>query len=742
MAVPHLHIVAHAIALALAVPAAPAAPAAQAPPSPAGDAPVRVVMLASPVHLDGHLDEPAWATADSLPGFTQRDPASGAPPTERTTVLVARDAEAFYVGVRCWDRQPAAIRDVQLRWDADFDGDDYVSLVIDGFQQAREGFVFSTNPRGAQWDAQLTSEDEDESWNGVWYVATSRDDQGWTAEFRIPFRVLRYTPGPAVTWGFNVRRMIRRLNEEDLWRSWGPSQGLFQLQNAGTLELGPLRGNRRLELRPYALGMLEPASYEETGALEDAASSEGKAGLDTKLALTPTLTADVTVNTDFAQVEVDDEVINLTRFPTYFPEKRAFFLESNGLFAFGGSSSAMLFYSRRIGLIDGQPVPILAGGRVYGRLGPWSIGVLDARTGDPENANDAVVRLKHDLFERSAVGVIATQRAGPGVDGSEQSAGIDGNFPLVVGDQNVVPSFWVAATKQSGVPGTPMAWRAVLDYPNDRWDNVATLTRIAADFDPALGFVNRAGILQTTGHFAFTPRPGRFGIRKLDFVAPGWDIYAAEHGSLSDTRDWQTAAFEVQPFGAEMESGDYMELMLQRDFDAPAGDFDIFGPVTVPAGRYWWDRARVFVMTSERRPWSLEVEGSTGGFYSGHSTQAELGGTLRAGGHLIVSVNLQGTDAHLPEGSFTAIEAAGRIEYAFSTRCDLMALVQHENEDHRLGVNARFHWSPRIGNDFYLVWNAGYTTLPESPNRFPSAAAMHHPTSGAVIAKYVHLFAL
>ncbi|MFL5537373.1 MAG: DUF5916 domain-containing protein [Longimicrobiaceae bacterium] len=705
--------------------------------------PVTARTAAGPIRLDGRLDEADWAAADSLDGFRQREPAEGAPASEATVVRVLRGADALYVGVRAYDRDAAAVRATQLRRDADLTVDDNVTLIIDSYHDRRGAFLFRTNPNGAMWDAQLTGfEDVNEDWNGIWEVAAARDSAGWTAEFRIPWRTLRFRPGAAAI-GFNVRRFIRRRNEETLWQSWGRTQGLTNLLYAGEIAgvAGVSRG-RGVELSPYALArVLEPAHDAAGGRLAGAAA-DAKAGLDAKVAVSPTLTADLTVNTDFAPVEADQQVINLTRFPVFFPEKRTFFLESSGLFDFGSSGRAQLFYSRRIGLREGRPVPIVAGARAYGKIGPWAVGVLDARTGGSDQANDAVVRVRHDLFARSSVGAIATLRSGPGVDGAERAAGFDVQLPLVVGGRNVEPSFWIAATRTPAQPGTPLAWRVATDYPNDLFDNFVSLYRVDPGFSPALGFVRRTGIWESTGHFDFMPRPGVLGVRQLDLKPiPSWDVIADHDGSLLRSRDWQTAEFEWRLLGGDLQSGGRFEINVQRLMDAPRESFELFRDVAVAPGRYWWTRGELQYGTSPGRPLSVEAATSWGGFYGGADREVSLAGTWRGGGHLIVAGELTRSAVRLPAGRFTAVQASGRVEYAFNTRTDLLAFVQHNNEDQRVDLNLRFHWTPRIGDDVYVVWNSGYTTDPDSDVRFPRFRGLGRPLNGALVVKAVRRFA-
>ena len=720
---------------------APGVPADAAQPGPGL---VAARAAAGPIRLDGRLDEADWAAADSLGGFRQREPAEGAAASERTVVRVLRGADALYVGVRAYDRDAAAVRATQLRRDADLEVDDNVTLIIDSYHDRRGAFLFRTNPNGAMWDAQLTGfEDVNEDWNGIWEVAASRDSAGWTAELRIPWRTLRFRPGGTAI-GFNARRVVRRRNEETLWRSWGRTQGLANLLHAGEIVgLGGVSRGRGVELSPYVLARaLEPA-HDAAGGRVAGASADAKAGLDAKVAVSPTLTADLTVNTDFAQVEADQQVINLTRFPVFFPEKRTFFLESSGLFDFGSAGRAQLFYSRRIGLREGEPEPILAGARAYGKIGPWAVGVLDARTGGGDQANDAVVRVRHDLFARSSVGAIATLRSGPGVEGAERAAGFDVQLPLVVGGRNLEPSFWIAGTQTPAEPGTPLAWRVATDYPNDLFDNFVSLYRVDPGFSPALGFVRRTGIWESTGHIDFMPRPGVLGIRQLDLKAPvpSWDVIADHDGSLLRSRDWQTAEFEWRLLGGALESGGSFEINVQRLMDAPRDSFELFRGVPVAPGRYWWTRGELQYGTSPGRPLSVEAETSWGGFYGGTNREVSLAGTWRGGGHLIVAGELTRSAVRLPAGRFTAVQASGRVEYAFDTRTSLLAFVQHNNEDQRVDLNLRFHWTPRIGDDVYVVWNSGYTTDPDSDVRFPRLRGLGRPLNGALVVKAVRRFA-
>src|SRR5256712_527658 len=597
---------------------------------------------------------------------------------------------------------------------------------------------------GPMWDAQLVGIDNlNQDWNGIWDVVVTRDSASWTAEFRIPFRTLRFHRVGDLRFGFNVRRFIRRKNEQDLWRSWGRAEGLYQLLNEGALtELGALNRVRDVEAYPYVLTRATAAEHDSAGGRIGDGFFGGKAGLDVKVPVTPTVTADLTASTDFAQVEVDQQVINLTRFPFFFPEKREFFLESSGLFDFGTPGRVQVLYSRRIGLdTSGAPVQIVAGARLHGRLGAWKLGVLDAQPGGADRANDAVLRVQHDLFARSYIGAIGSLRT-VSSGGAQAAGGFDVDLPLVVHGQNVEPKFWIAGSRTPGVSGVPLAWRISTDNPNDLFDNFVSLYRIDPGFTPALGFVRRTGIWETTGHTNFMPRPHALGIRQLDFkFIPEWDIITNSTGSLGRSGDWQTAWFEWRFLGGDGENGDRFEVNFQRFLDAPTDTFDIFRQVKIPRGRYWWSRYELQYFMSPGRPLSFSAFVNWGTFYGGRSADMELQGTWRGGGHVIVSADLSRTAARLPAGGFTALLASGRIEYDFNTRASFLGFVQYNNDAQRADFNLRFHWIPQIRDDLFLVWKSGDPTTPAATYPFPAVRSLARPLNGAFVVKIVHRIA-
>ncbi len=695
----------------------------------------------APKTFDGRMDDAIWAIADSITDFRQRDPVEGAPATERTVVKVLYDRDALIVGVRAYDRDPARISAAQLRRDADLSSDDNVTILIDSFHDHRNAFLFRTNPNGAMWDAQKVGwQDVSPDWNGIWDVRAARDQHGWTAVFRIPFQTLRFRSGKLAVFGFNVRRFIRRRNEEDLWRAWRRTQGFDQLLPEGHLVgLEGVSRGRDLEFFPYVRADARQGISDSLGTRSVGPGMDGKVGIDGKLAVTPTLTADLSLNTDFAQAEIDSQVINLTRLPTFFPEKREFFLESSGIFAFGADQQAQLFYSRAIGLTDsGVVVPMYGGARLHGRAGPWTIGLLDTRTGGAAEANEAVARVKHDVWDRSYVGAMMTSVTGPSLHGAELAGGVDGEFPLLIGSQNIVPSFWAAGTRVPQTVGTRAAWRAAVDFPNDLFDSFISIERVDSGFTPALGFVDRTGMWYARGHIDFMPRTTLLGLRQLDLQLPAWRVYANENAFVTNGNAWQTAWIEWRPLGGTFENGDRFEINIQRRMDAPTDTFTIVRGVNIAPGRYWWSRTELQYTTSFERPISFFGLVSFGHFYDGKSTETDVDVAWRSGGHVIVGAGGSRTEAWISAGHFVALQATTRLQFAITTRADLLGFVQADNVLHRLDTNLRFHWIPVIGDDVYLVWNSGYSIDPLARYEFPSARAINRPLTGTVTVKFVH----
>ncbi len=772
-----------AAALAAAPAAAPAAAQPTRPPDPRPDslpAPA-VAFTRAALRLDGALDEAAWAAADSVVDFTQRDPQQGAAVSERTVVRFVGTADGLWVGVWAYDRDPGGIRRAQLRRDADFGTDDSFTLMLSPTADKRTAFLFSVNPNGALQDAEvLNFEQESREWDGIWDARARVTPAGWQVEMLVPWQTLRYRaagdPG-ADRWDVNMRRFIRRKNETALWRAWRRGEGIRFLERAGTLRgfaaagatlPGGLPRRAVAELRPYATATARLADrrYAADGTFRTTSGAAllGDAGLDAKLAPSPTLTLDLTANADFAQAEVDRQVVNLTRFSLFFPEQRPFFTEGAGIFEFGRRQETQLFYSRRIGLVAGRPVPLYAGARLTGRLGAQQVGVIatrtggDALTGAPPTT-DLVARVKRDILGRGYVGAMLTARDGAGTPGAAPAGGVDVSLPYIIRDQNLVVLASVAADGGRAA-GDPTYARLVIDYPNDQVDFVARFDRVGAGFVPALGFVQQSGVVRYAGSTAITPRPEvlgplgaplrSLGVRKLLFNLLSWNAVYGLGGS--GRRGLGNGSLSVTPLGAEFESGDEFELSLFRGYDAPDESFELFPGADVPAGRYRWDRAELDVTTSAARPIVAEFTTSVGQFYAGRSWEAEGALRARLEPHLLASVEYGRTSIRLAGADtgrgappppvldderrlrFAAQFARARVDVAASPRLNTTLFAQWDNESGRVALNARVRWTTSPGSDAYLVWNSAWPSDLDGGLR---AVPWRRPSAGALVAKYV-----
>src|SRR5688572_14129442 len=566
---------------------------------------VRAVRVDQPPRIDGVLDESIYQALTPITGFIQQDPHEGQPATEPTFVWILYDARNIYIGVRCRDSQPHRIMANDMRRDgSNVSQNDNISVIIDTFHDRRNGYEFLMNAIGGAWDTQVTDErDPDRNWNTVWTPRSRRGADGWTAEMAIAFRSLRYRGSGPQVWGINIRRNVRWKNElsylSPVPRQYG-ARGILRLSQAATLlglEAPPAALN--LEIKPYAVGTVK-ADRTVDPLFEN--RFERNAGFDAKYGITQSLAADFTYRTDFAQVEDDDQQVNLTRFNLLFPEKRDFFLEGQGIFAFGGASTTpptggaasapvntpVLFFSRRIGLSGTRAVPIEAGARMTGKAGRYSIGLLDIQTGDSVEASEpptnfAVVRLKRDILRRSYVGFIGTHRtptstipdAARPSPADNTASGVDANLAFF---QSVNIVGYYAATSTDGVDGDDRSYRARFDYDADRLGVQIESLGVGSNFKPEIGFLRRSGFVEHLGQVRVSRRPRSLAaVRRINYEG------ALDYITDDDRRlENRQARVGVR---TEMQSGDSWNVGYNRDFEFIASPFDIAG-TPVPAGAY------------------------------------------------------------------------------------------------------------------------------------------------------------
>jgi hypothetical protein len=660
------------------------------------------------IRVDGVLDEGEWLRSTPIGPLLQRDPVEGSAASEATEVRVAFDRDNLYFGITCGDGTPSGIVATQLGRDANLDVDDWVMVVLDPFYDQRNGFLFSVNPVGARADGQISNNAPEPSleWDGIWDARVRITPEGWVAEIAIPFKTLRFKPGQA-TWGLNVERQIKRRQEHDRWASARNDIWVTNLAAAGRLSgLEGAQQGRGLDIRPYVSGG------------EQNSDGTAKAGLDVVKSLTPNLTASLTVNTDFAETEVDARQVNLTRFPLFFPEKRTFFLEGAGVYDVAGLSGArgegpppdlLPFHSRTIGLYRGQEIPILAGGKLYGRQSGFNVGALDVLTrgtsvsgGELASQNLLALRLSRNLFEQSWIGVIAT-RGDPSGAGDNTLLGVDARLATsrFRGGQNLSLDLFALRTDDTASARTAYAYGLRVEYPNDLWNASLGFKEIGEGLRPALGFVPRTGIRKVDGGVAFQPRPGRFGVRQVSLGARPQLV--TNLAGRTESWDVFTSLPEIQ-----LESGEHLAFNWVPAHERLEEPFEIQPGVVVPPGSYSWSRYQAEVSSATKRAWVVEAALWWGGFYGGSLRQVEAELTLKPSTHVALALQMERNDARLPQGDFVAQVFSARLDYNASPNITWSNLVQYDSDSRILGFQSRFRWILRPGNDLFLVVSRGW----------------------------------
>jgi hypothetical protein len=715
-----------------------------------GRATVRAVRLREALRVDGALDEPHYADTKPMSGFIQIEPMYDVAATEQTDLWVSFDDDNLYVSARMWDEDLDRLIATEMRRDSDtmFQGNDVISFIFDTFYDRRNGLLFTVNPIGGRSDTQVTGERQfNRDWNPVWEVKTGRFDRGWTVEIAIPFKSLRYQPGRGQVWGFNAMRTKRSKNEMSVLTRvpLGRNQAaLTQTSFAATLvglEAPPPSPN--LDIKPYATSSLTTNRTATPAVVND---PHGEVGLDVKYGLTQGLSADVTVNTDFAQVEADEQQVNLTRFSLFFPEKREFFLENQGTFSFGGvqlggnfgggqntSVAPILFYSRRIGLNQGREVPLEAGGRITGRAGRYSLGVLNAQTGDESESlpsparatNFSVIRLRRDILRRSAIGLIATGRsvAANGV-GRNLAYGVDGTFLFY--ENLTINTYW-ARTRTDGREGDDTSYRTELNHNGDRFGLQLERLVVGEDFNPELGFLRRGNFRRSFAQARFSPRPRRMpAVRRFRYQAGL--TYVEDGAGTLETRE-QDAEFVI-----EFQSGDQFSASFTDSYEFLPAPFPISSSVTLPVGGYNFQTGQVALNLGRQRKVGANLSVEHGTFYNGRRTSVTVSqGRLSLTSSLAVEPTYSLNRVDLLQGDFTNHLMGSRVTYTMSPLMFVSALVQYNSAINAVSTNARLRWEYQPGSELFIVYNEERNTLARS---FPSTSTR------ALIVKINRLFRL
>jgi hypothetical protein len=689
---------------------------------------IRATRLAEPLSVDGRLDEEVYRALPAIGHFIQTVPDEGESASEKTDAWVMYDDDFMYVSGRCWDTAPPDNWTAnEMRRDTNqLRQNDMFGVLFDTFHDGRNGFNFYTNPLGARADQAITDEgNPNVDWNPVWNVRTGRFEGGWTVEMAIPFKSLRYRSGLSQTWGIQLRRAIRRKNEwthlTPIPASTGGVQGIFRVSLAATLVgLDLPSASKNVEIKPY--GIARSTTDRPTGVSNH---PEKEFGVDAKYGLTANLTADVTVNTDFAQVEVDEQQVNLTRFQLSFPEKREFFLEGRGIFDFGrsgntggGGSAPTLFYSRRIGLNRNRVIPIDAGGRVTGKVGKFGLGVMNIQT-DTEDVsatpatNFTVVRVKRDILRRSSIGALFTNRSESTIGhGSNQAYGIDGAFSFF---QNVNMGAYYARTETPGLEGDADSYQGRFDYNADRYGVRAEYLKVGDNFNPEVGLVRRDDFKRSFGSLRFSPRPRAIrAVRKFTWEA-SLDYLENGAGQL-ETRTLSGR------FNTEFQTSDQFSVETSNNHELLVRPFTIATGVTIPTGVYDFSDAQVSYSFGQQRRASGTVSLTYGHFYDGTiATFGYSGGRVSVTDQLSVEPSLSINRVELPHGDFTTRLVRARTDYAFSPRMFASGLLQYNTSDNTFSSNLRFRWEYWPGSELFLVYTDERDTVgtgfPDLKNR-------------------------
>ena len=708
-----------------------------------GRATIRAIKLTQGIRLDGQLDEQVYHTVPAITGFVQQVPDEGAPATEKTEAWVMFDERNIYVASRVWDSAPPSewVANEMRRDTAQLRQNDAFVVVFDTFYDRRNGVGFLTNPLGGIFDFAITNEGNPNiDWNPVWDVRTGRFEGGWTVEMEIPFKSLRYRPGPAQVWGLQLRRGVPRKNElmyiTPIPISVGRA-GIFRVSDAATLVgLEVPAGSKNLEIKPYGIGGLTT----DVNALPPMSNAgNGDFGVDVKYGVTQNLTTDFTYNTDFAQVEVDEQQVNLTRFSLFFPEKREFFLEGRGIFDFarggvsggfggalrrggsgggffGGGNAPTLFYSRQIGLQSGTVVPIIGGGRVTGKVGAFDVGLLNVQTDDEvisgaEMTNFTVARVKRDILRRSSVGAIFTNRSVSLVgDGSSQTYGADAAFSLY---ENVSLVGYLARTETPGLVGRDTSYQGRFNYGGDRYGFQAEHLVVEDNFIPEAGFLRRDNFRRTYTSGRFSPRPRSLDAIRRFSVEGSFDYIETADTGIVETRQTQLG------FSTEFENSDRVGISVADNYELLVSPFTPGPGVTLPVGGYGFRDVEATYSLGVQHRLNGTVTIRVGEYFSGDIRSVGFSrGRVELTQQFSLEPSISFNWIDTPQGSFRTDLVVSRVTYTFTPRMFFSSLIQYNSSSDTISNNLRLRWEYSPGSELFVVYTEDRDTDPLRPDRF------------------------
>ena len=665
--------------------------------------------------LDGQvLDDAAWTEVQPASGFWQVRPTEGHPASQRTSVFIGFTDDALYVGVICYDDNPEGIIVADSRRDSSLRDTDSFQIIFDSFQDRQNGFVFGTNPAGIEYDGQVTKESEggftaggggfNRNWDTSWTVKASISDIGWSAEMEIPFKSLRYGPEEIQTWGVNFQRNIARNKEIVFWSPLSRQHNLYRISDAGTIDGLELPRQRNLKVTPYILGQASRG-----GELPDGTVYNNEVGVDAKYSITPSLTLDLTYNTDFAQVEVDEQQVDLNRFSLFFPEKRAFFLENAGQFAVGNSDEVELFFSRRIGISDsGEPIPIAGGIRLSGKVGAaTNVGLLYMRTDEVAGVTPGneytVARVNQELQNRSSMGALFVSRKGDGSllpSGSSdqnQTYALDGRWGI--GD-HIDLSAWAAKTDTPGLTGKDDAYALGANYSSAEWSGSLAYRQVGGDFNPEVGFLDRNDYRKYEGFILRRIRPddlwGLHELRPHISYRGYWNLSGfQETGFLHIDNHWEYKS------GVEFHTG------VNFTHEGVTEPFEIVDGVVIEPGTYKNQEVQLVYDSDESTPFGFDLRLHAGGFFSGDKTTLRPTLRYRIGETFNSELSWSYNDIALPltGGDFRVNVGQLNLSYSFTPKMMLQALIQYDDRNDVIATNIRFAWLQSANAGLFVVYN-------------------------------------
>ena len=665
--------------------------------------------------IDGKLNDSVWAKAVPFKGLRMVEPSTGSDPTEKTEIRVIYDRTSMYIGIRCYDSEPRKIAANSMQHDnSEEKNEDQISVLLDPFQDKRSGYLFIVNPKGARSEGYATGEHYTLAWDGIWDASSRIDGEGWTTEVCIPFKTISFNPR-LTTWGINLERYIARKQEVIRFSGINLNSFFSNPRDAGLLVgIDNIKQGLGITFRPYALG----GGYHNADS--NSVNGQKNAGFDIYKNITPKLVAAITYHTDFAETEVDERQLNLTRFPLFYPEKRTFFLEGSAIFDFAGSnpSSFIPFFSRRIGLIDGIPVPIQWGAKTFGKVGNTNISALDVqsqRSGIFRPQNMFAARVSQNILEESKAGIILTN--GDPAGGRNTLAGADFSYitSRFMGTHNFSSTLWGVQNWNDKKGGNKQAWGCKLDYPNDLLDMAIVYNFYGDSLDPGLGFLPRNAYHYLYSGVAYSPRPKNGWIAK---IVRQWyfEFRITNYWGLSgqlESREIFTA-----PINLRTQSGEHIEFNIIPKRDVLPEDFEVSKGLTIPMGDYKFLGYRAEFNSAGYRKVQLDISYRFGEFYSGTYNDLTAGITLKIDGYATLHLGANIVKGNLPQGKFTENVYQAKLNLNITPDLGLSNYLQYDDVSNQMGYNGRFFWQFRPGNIINLVYNNNIVRRWEPESRF------------------------